>query len=143
MVAVLLIIDACLTYADSVLPIPLPAQSIDVLNANVAPGASAKDIFVQHSANLAAALSTDPIRFAGEFAAVHLITLTKVDDLSTRSGVSNIEKATQLVTALHVNLQDVDKGPQLLLKICEVLQQHRIPVLDIIIVKIVEKLGKL
>ena len=130
-------------HIDNVLPIPLPAQSIDVLNAKVAPGVSAKDILVQHSAILAAALSTDPIRFAGEFAAVHLITSTKVDDLNTRSGVSNIEKATQLVSALHVNLQDVDNGPQLLLKICEVLQQHRIPVLDTIIVKIVEQLGKL
>ena len=57
--------------------------------------------------------------------------------------VSNFEKATQLVSALHVNLQDVDKGPQLLLKICEVLQQHQIPVLDTIIAKIVEQLGKL
>ncbi len=128
---------------DSVQPIPLPAQSIDVLNAKVAPGVSANDIFVQQSATLTAALSTDPIRFAGEFAAVHLITTTKVDDLSTRSSLSNLEKATQLVAALRVNLKDVDKGPKLLLKICEVLKKHKSHVLDTIVVNILDQLGKL
>ena len=114
-----------------------------MLNAKVAPGVSAKDIFVRHIANLADALSTDPIRFAGKFAAVHLITPTKVDDLSTRSSLSNLEKATQLVTALRVNLQDVDKGPKLLLKTCEVLKMHKSHALDAIVVNILEQLGKL
>ncbi len=127
---------------DSVLPIPLPAQSIDVLNAKVAPGVSAKAIFVQHSANLADALSTDLIRFAGEFAAVNLIPVTEVDDLSSRSGLSNIEKATQLVKALHTNLK-VDNNPKLLLKTCEVLKKQKSLVLDTIVVNILEQLGKL
>ena len=125
------------------LPIPLPAQSIDVLNAKVAPGVSAKDVFVRQSAKLADALSTDPIRFAGEFAAVNLITPTKVDDLSTRSSLSNLEKATQLVTALRVNLQDVDNNPKLLLTICEVLKKHKSHALDTIVDNILEQLGKL
>ena len=128
---------------DSVLPIPLPAQSIDVLNAKVALGVSAKDVFVRQSAKLADALSTDPIRFAGEFAAVNLITPTKVDDLSTRSSLSNLEKATQLVTALRVNLQDVDNNPKLLLTICEVLKKHKSHALDTIVDNILEQLGKL
>ncbi len=128
--------------ADSLVPIPLPAQSIDVLNAKVAPGVSAKDIFVQHSAVLAAALSTDPIRFAGEFAAVHLITTTKVDDLNSRQSLSNVEKATLLVTALRTNLE-VDNGPKLLLKTCEVLKKQEILVLDTIVVNILEQLGRL
>ena len=125
---------------DSVLP--KPAQSIDVLNAKVAPGVSAIDIFVRQSANLADALSTDPIRFAVEFAAIDLITTTKVDDLSTRSSLSNFEKATQLVTALHTNLK-VDNNPKLLLKICEVLKKHKSHALDTIVGKILDQLGKL
>ena len=138
----LLIIDACFTYTDSVLPIPLPAQSIDVLNAKVSPGVSAKYIFVRQSANLADAFSTDPIKFAGEFAAVNLITPTKVDDLSTRSSLSNLEKATQLVSALHVNLK-IDNNPKLLLTICEVLKKHKSHALDTIVINILEQLGKL
>ncbi len=136
-----MIIDACLT-TDSLLPIPLLAQSIDVLNAKVAPGVSANDIFVQHFANLVDALETDPIRFAGEFAAVHLIPLTEVKNLSSQLGLSNMVKATQLVTALHTNLKDVDNGPKLLLKICEVLKKHKSHALDIIIVNILDQLGK-
>ena len=123
------------------LPILLPAQSIDVLNAKVAPGVSAKDIFIRQSAKLADALSTDPIRFASEFAAVHLIPQEKVNDLSTRSG-PNMEKATQLVTALHTNLV-VDNNPKLLLKTCEVLKKQKSLVLDTIVVYILEQLGKL
>ena len=114
----------------------------DVLNAKVAPGVSAKDIFVRQSANLAAALSIDPIRFAGEFAAVHLIPSTKVDDLNSQLGLSNMEKATQLVTALHTNLV-VDNNPKLLLKTCEVLKKQKSLVLDTIVVYILEQLGKL
>ncbi len=125
---------------DSVLP--KPAQSIDVLNAKVAPGVSAIDIFVRQSANLADALSTDPIRFAVEFAAIDLITTTKVDDLSTRSSQSNFEKATLLVTALHTNLK-VDNNPKLLLKICQVLKKHKSHALDTIVGKILDQLGKL
>ena len=123
------------------LPIPLPAQSIDVLNAKVAPGVSAKDIFVRQSANLADALSTDPIRFAGEFAAVHLIPLTKVNGLSSQLGLSNMVKASQLVTALHTNLK-VDNNPKLLLKTCEVLKKQESLMLDTIVVNILKQLGK-
>ena len=138
---ILLIIDHVLP-TDSVLPIPLPAQSIDVLNAKVAPGVSVKDIFVRHIANLATALSTDPIRFASEFAAVHLIPLTKVNDLNSQLGLSNMAKATQLVTALHTNLE-VDNNPKLLLKTCEVLKKQKSLMLDTIVVNILEQLGKL
>ena len=123
------------------LPIPLPAQSIDVLNAKVAPGVSAKDIFVRQSANLAAALSTDPIRFAVQFAAVNLIPQEKVNDLSTQSG-PNMEKATQLCIALHTPLV-VDNNPKLLLKTCEVLKKQKSLMLDTIVVNILEQLGKL
>ncbi len=127
---------------DSVLPIPLPAQSIGVLNAKVAPGVSAKDIFVQHFAKLATALSTDPIRFAVEFAAVNLIPPTNVDNLSSQFALPNMVKATQLVTTLHTNLE-VDNNPKLLLKTCEVLKNQRSFVLDNIVVNMLEQLGEL
>ena len=139
---ILLIIDHVLPTDSDVLPIPLPAQSIDVLNAKVALGVSAKDIFVRQSANLAAALSTDPIRFAGEFAAAHMIHPTGADNLNSKLGLSNMEKATQLVTALHTNLE-VDNNPKLLLKTCEVLKKQERFVLDTIVVNILEQLGKL
>ena len=125
------------------IPTPLPAQSVDVLIAPVAPGAvSARNIFQQHSANLASIMAAaDPIRFAGEFAAVHLIVSTLVDDLNSQHALTALQKATQLVTALRTQLK-VDNDPKSLLKICEVLKKQEMPVLDNIVVKIVQQLGK-
>ena len=51
-------------------------------------------------------------------------------------------KATQLVTALHTNLE-VDNNPKLLLKTCEVLKKQESLMLDTIVVNISEQLGKL
>ena len=125
------------------IPTPLPAQSIDVLNAPVAPGVSARDIFQQHSANLANIIAVaDPIRLAGEFAAVHLIVSTLVDDLNSQHALPAFQKATQIVTALHTNLKVADNKSKSLLKICEVLKKQEMPVLDNIVVKIVQQLGK-
>ena len=53
------------------------------------------------------------------------------------------KKATQLVSALRVNLQDVNKDPKLLLEICEVLKKHKSHALDTIVDNILEQLGKL
>ncbi len=128
------------TITGSVMPLPLPAQSVDVLNAPVAPGVSARDIFVQHSANLANIIATDLIRCANKFAAVHLIPPTLVDDLISLNALTALEKATKLVTALHTNLK-VDNNPKFLLKICEVLKEQQMPVLDNIVVEIVQQLG--
>ncbi len=83
-----------ITITGSVIPLPLPAQSV---NAIVAPGVSAKNIFVQHWANLASIIATDPIRFAD---AVLLIPSTLVDDLNSQHALTALEKATKLVTAL-------------------------------------------
>ena len=123
------------------MPLPLPAQSVDLSNVKIAPGVSARDIFRQHSANLANIIATDPIRFAGEFAAVCLISSTLVGSLNSQHALTALEKATKLVTALHTNLK-VDNNPKLLLKICEVLKKQQMPVLDNIVVKMLQQLGK-
>ena len=121
--------------------IPLPAQSIDVLNAPVAPGVSAKDIFVQHSANLANIIATDPIWFAGEFAAVHLIPSALVGNLISHHALTDHGKATQLVTILQTNLE-IDNNPNWLLMTCDVLKKQQSLVTDTIVVKIIKQLGK-
>ena len=120
---------------------PLPAQSVDVLNAPVAPGVSAKKIFVQHSASLANIIAKDPIWFAGEFAAVHLIPSTLVGNLNSQHALTDHEKATKLVSALHTNL-DTYNNPKWLLMTCDVLKKQQSLVTDTIVAKILEQLGK-
>ena len=123
------------------MPLALPAQSIDLSNVKIAPGVSASSILKHHSANLASIIATDPIRFAGEFDAVNLISSALVGSLNTQYALNALEKATRVVTALHTQLK-VDNDPKSLLKICEVLKKHEMPVLDNIVVKIVQQLGK-
>ncbi len=105
---------------------------------------SAEDIFVQHSANLANIIATDPMKFANEFAHVHLIPSILVGDLNSLNALTALQKATQLVTVLHtcLNVADCDRGSKSLVKICEVLKNQQMPVLDNIVVKILDQLGK-
>ncbi len=122
---------------------PSPAQSIDLLSTvKVArPRVSASNIFQQHFAHLAAVIEADPIRFAGEFATVHLVPSTLVGNLNSRLGVSNYEKATELVTSLSTNLRIAADDSKLLLKICEVLKKQDMFVLNNIVGEILEQLG--
>ena len=108
---------------------PSPAQSSDQLSIKVAPGVSASSIFQRHFAHLAAVMEADPIRFAGQFATVNLIPPTQVNNLNSRSGMSNLEKATDIVTVLSTNLRIADDS-KFLLKICGVLEKQHIFVLD-------------
>ncbi len=125
------------------MPLPLPAQSVDLSNVKIAPGVSARDIFQHHSAKLTNIIGVaDPIRFASEFAAVYLIPPTLVDDLISQHALTAFQKATQLVTALRTHLKVADNDSKSLLKICEVLTKQQMPVLDNIVVEIVQQLGK-
>ena len=90
--------------------LPLPAQSIDVLNAPIAPGVSCKNVFQSYTDRLVNLMSDSPIGFANSFAAIKLIPVELINTLST----SNLTDASsRLVTSLYRKLDN--KEPEVLL----------------------------